>query len=724
MEAIIQSKQFTAAQLRRLNHCRIFLNAITLSDLTTVVGDHLDMEKIKGQTSLFSLGSRWMKIHQESPSALEWRLWQKANKLWSTSAGKLIQPLGSWLQTHSHRRITAIAYQYDTFLAICKGGNEYITCEHIGRRRYTEQATDTISYENLPEHARPVDVIMEDASCWRIEATTKAPTSTRPFNYGTFDEYVSTLEPWETDLLQHHELFIDPYSACLELQPRFFAGSDGSEKYGTHGAFGWTISTIQGERVASGMGPSRGSRMDSYRAECSGVLSILRFLIQIATFTAMHEPWQGVIGTDSKSLLDKLSPNPTSYDTNQEAGKRVHLDELTPEWDLLIEIQEGLRLLPGVSLTHVKGHQDDSQPYDRLSLLAQLNVDADKMATSFQTKHGLARPIALMTPNTGIHLVHSTGTITGKYEDRIRLISTSPALVSKIQTKYHWSDSTMRMVHWKAHGKAIKVHHTRRVHLSKLIHDCLPTHELLNKFDSGKRTCSLCQHHCEDRDHIIRCPHSSRETWRLSFLQSLNTFHSTMHTSPILRHVLNKAFAQWLDPQQPDEINPVLFHTNVGKLIRQQNLIGWRQLFNGRFSVEWARMQEDYYQNHRNHTKFRRTGIQWQQRLIVTIWTQWEVVWKQRNGDVHGHNMTEKQAAERAAVASQLREIYDTRQHMEPSIQRMLHTDVRTHLQTPNWVTRNWISMHGQLFKDSIRRVKEKSIQGVRSIRSYFHPVP
>ncbi|KAI2489132.1 hypothetical protein MHU86_25461 [Fragilaria crotonensis] len=115
-----------------------------------------------------------------------------------------------------------------TFLAICKGGNEYITCEHIDVDDIPSKP-QTQFHENLPEHARPVDVIMEDASCWRIEATTKAPTSTRPFNYGTFDEYVSTLEPWETDLLQHHELFIDPYSACLELQPRFLP-SDGSEK--------------------------------------------------------------------------------------------------------------------------------------------------------------------------------------------------------------------------------------------------------------------------------------------------------------------------------------------------------------------------------------------------------------------------------------------------------------------------------------------------------------
>lgn len=34
-----------------------------------------------------------------------------------------------------------------------------------------------------------------------------------------------------------------------------------------------------------------------------------------------------------------------------------------------------------------------------------------------------------------------------------------------------------------------------------------------------------------------------------------------------------------------------------------------------------------------------------------------------------------------------------------------------------------WCMAHGQLFKDKIRRVKAKSIQGVWSIRSYFHPV-
>ena len=134
----------------------------------------------------------------------------------------------------------------------------------------------------------------------------------------SFPEYVDSLPAWEVDLLRHTELFVDPRMTCFSLQPQFFAGCDGSSKFGTHGAFGWTISTHLEERAATGMGPSRGEAMDSYRAECSGMLSFLRFLIRLAEFTAMFEPWCGVLGTDSQSLIDRLfqknpcRPAPTS----------------------------------------------------------------------------------------------------------------------------------------------------------------------------------------------------------------------------------------------------------------------------------------------------------------------------------------------------------------------------------------------------------------------------
>ena len=122
----------------------------------------------------------------------------------------------------------------------------------------------------------------------------------------TFEDYLLTLDAWEYDLLRYSTLFFDAFTISNDLSTSFAAGSDGSEKYGTDGAFGWMISNDSGERVASGMGPSRGWRMDSYRAECSGMLSLLRFLIRLGAYTFHVGSWNGTIGTDSRSMLEKL----------------------------------------------------------------------------------------------------------------------------------------------------------------------------------------------------------------------------------------------------------------------------------------------------------------------------------------------------------------------------------------------------------------------------------
>ncbi len=56
-------------------------------------------------------------------------------------------------------------------------------------------------------------------------------------------------------------------------------------------------------------------------------------------------------------------------------------------------------------LVYVKGHQDKHKAYNRLSLRAQLNVDADDLASKYQQELGRARPFALMTPRTGGFLI-------------------------------------------------------------------------------------------------------------------------------------------------------------------------------------------------------------------------------------------------------------------------------------------------------------------------------
>jgi hypothetical protein len=104
------------------------------------------------------------------------------------------------------------------------------------------------------------------------------------------------------------------------------------------------------------------------------------------------------------------------------------LDVQCPEWDILSCIIATLSKFPHLKLQYVKGHQDRTAAYERLPLLAQLNVDADDMATKYQCKYGASRPFVLLTQLAGVHLVSlkGKGTHTSKYATAIRHQATVP----------------------------------------------------------------------------------------------------------------------------------------------------------------------------------------------------------------------------------------------------------------------------------------------------------
>lgn len=128
MEDVIRSGQFAASEIRKINYCRLFLNAATLSDLTDTAGSTLDKSKLAGAPTLQSSRLRWLSIHQENPSKAEWRLWKEANRfLWSTPSGNLDVPLGKWLQPHRTRRVELFAYHYRNRVAV-RVMDGYVVC--------------------------------------------------------------------------------------------------------------------------------------------------------------------------------------------------------------------------------------------------------------------------------------------------------------------------------------------------------------------------------------------------------------------------------------------------------------------------------------------------------------------------------------------------------------------------------------------------------------------
>jgi len=67
----------------------------------------------------------------------------------------------------------------------------------------------------------------------------------------------------------------------------------------------------------------------------------------------------------------------------------------------------------------VKGHQDDNAPTNELSIMAQLNVEADRLAGDFQRDHGKFRPIITLLPSCPAMLTIRGISITSNYNKQL-----------------------------------------------------------------------------------------------------------------------------------------------------------------------------------------------------------------------------------------------------------------------------------------------------------------
>jgi hypothetical protein len=87
MDVVLARGQFKPAQIRQINYCRMYLQAVTISDITRANAMQLDMPMRRGQPSSQSSTSRWHRFNQARPPQTAWTLWKKACLLWSNTTG-------------------------------------------------------------------------------------------------------------------------------------------------------------------------------------------------------------------------------------------------------------------------------------------------------------------------------------------------------------------------------------------------------------------------------------------------------------------------------------------------------------------------------------------------------------------------------------------------------------------------------------------------------------
>jgi hypothetical protein len=271
------------------------------------------------------------------------------------------------------------------------------------------------------------------------------------------------------------------------------------------------------------------------------MLAILRLIKHIQVYCKVSNPqWKWTLSSDNSSLVntingiddeddegDNIIKDPVhdwstwkdSLDTNMEDPltnwatndwTQSNTTLAPPDWDVLNEIRWTLENdgVEGGEIFHIAGHQDRKTPYTKLSLQAQLNVDADRLATEYQDRFGTASPEVLLFPHAAAHIhIPRYGVITYRLPQTLRRAESEEPLYHYIRDRNHWTDSQMQTIDWDAHSKApIAKQNKRRIQITKLIHDIVPTNRQVHRHNVSLQRCPTCEDvDIEDRNHVMRC---------------------------------------------------------------------------------------------------------------------------------------------------------------------------------------------------------------------------
>jgi hypothetical protein len=178
----------------------------------------------------------------------------------------------------------------------------------------------------------------------------------------------------------------------------------------------------------------------------------------------------------------------------------------------------------------------------------------------------------------------------------------------------------------------------------------------------------------------------------------------------------------WL--HQNDTPTPAAYPAAYRQLVREETTLGWRQLFNGRWSTEWACLHDRYIIRIIDPIPSNLTGTKWTATFIDLLWRRFRSLWDNGNGKVHGINMSTRYQARREQVHRELRAVYTLRQDMRHCDCTVFHDTAEAHIEAqPVWAIKNWLKIHVPMAKHSVKEAARLAVRNVRVITSYFRVI-
>jgi hypothetical protein len=239
------------------------------------------------------------------------------------------------------------------------------------------------------------------------------------------------------------EIFI-----LLRTHPILTLVGDGGAKT-CRGSFG-AVAAIDTIRILQVSGSAAGPDPRSYRSEGYAMAAIVLAISILLDTLTLPRPCRFAIHlySDNLGLIKRISAMQTWKNHYPSTA-------LLSEWDILSVILTIIRNLPSVPLVqHVEGHQDDDQPTHLLPLPAQLNCEADALATQALEAIPTPIPIVPVFPSAICQLDIRDATITRRHASALRWAATTPAMVAYLCARNDWTQTVYDSVCWSAFSTA------------------------------------------------------------------------------------------------------------------------------------------------------------------------------------------------------------------------------------------------------------------------------
>jgi hypothetical protein len=474
--------------LRILNACRLYLQVIFVSDITTASGEEIE-EDIKKGRRMIDRESRLQWPTQQRPPRQAWKQWQDALK-YLENGTKLKQPLGDW--------ISAPHQEWKWFL--CQEDNELyeLSCDewkhypkHQRDTYHNTRATSRVKYSNYSFIVQPPTGTLLPVSIKQGGTTSttdiEITISGNPFPPAEEPRVQQHLETRGGRLTPHpyYKYLLDQMeNLIMERLPEIgeairysdlYVCSDGAHNHSNKlGSHAWVFSTAAGEVLWCGAGPTIGhvNMTSPGRSELSGITALLLLLHWICMDQNISSGQVTLFCDNKKSIryiFDEALNSP--------------LDQVKPDMDLIISAKDILRLLP-IKVKHewVKGHYkgpDRAPQHD-------INELADEVAKDYNSQRRRAILLNinnLLSPCEEVALQSEDVVITSNMkkviEDNIHL----DPLKEKIMRDTRWSESTFQSVDWTIHEQALmKKSRFERISIVKLIHGLYQTNGKNERF--------------------------------------------------------------------------------------------------------------------------------------------------------------------------------------------------------------------------------------------------